>query len=65
MKNTLTGVALASQIGNAVYRRTHDAAKARRVHQHIKYILMYSVYKHDSSDLWLRTVAEWMEDARV
>ena len=64
MKQALTGVILASQIGDAVYRRTADKAAARKVHAHIVSVLgANSVY--NQSDLWLLTVAEWMEAAHV
>ena len=64
MKQALTGVILASQIGDAVYRRTADKAAAKRVHAHIVSTLgANSIY--NQSDLWLLTVAEWMEAANV
>jgi len=64
MKNVLTGIVLASQIGDAVYRRTADKAAAKRVHAHIVSVLGANAV-YNQSDLWLLTVSEWMEAANV
>lgn len=64
MKQALTGVILASQIGNAVYRRCGDKGVAKKVHAHIVSVLGRDAI-YDQSDLWLLTVAEWMESAHV